>query len=313
MGKFKIACLGEVMLEVHEDPIDHARLDWHMGGDALVTAVYLSRLLKDRADVHFVTEIGDDEQSTQLIHDCRLAELQTDMIHQVPGAVTGRYTVESDELGRRYYFYWNAGSPFETLFQTAETADWISRLAHFDLIYFSGPTLAALTEEGREKLLDLAAAVRKNGGQVAFDGCNQDDLWPDPDQASNWVGRGYQGADIALPTYDDDAEYARLESGSVMLNRFLMMGCREVVIKRESEPYFLSCLGEQLVVDPGDEIRISQDLAVGGSFNAGYLAGRLLGMNGHKSTMLGHQVAGRVGENDQAILPTGGVSDLRPY
>lgn len=312
MGKIKIACLGEVMLEVLEDTTDHARLDWHLGGDALITAVYLSRLLKDRAEVHFVTEMGDDEQSSLLLGEWQSNHLYTDMVHQVSGAVTSRYTVDSDEVGRRYYYYWKSDSPFRSLFQTDSTESWLTKLASFDLIYFSGPTLAALSDEGRERLLDLAGKVRSNGGVVAFDGCFQEDMWSDPDQASDWVGRGYQEADIALPTYDDDAEYARLESGGVMLNRFLMMGCREVVIKREAEPYFLSCLGERFVVDPGDEIRINRDLSVGGSFNAGYLAGRLSGMNGEHATLLGHQVAGRVGQFEHAILPAGGVADLRP-
>ena len=312
MRTLQIACIGEAMLELAEDPEVPGHLDRHAGGDALFTALYLTRLLRRRARVHFVTLLGDDAPSRDIVADWRAAGLRTDMVARVPGAMTGRYSVETDEDGSRHYVYWRGDTPFHQLFQTGESRGWLERLRGFDLIYYSGATLAALPEECRETLLQLAADVRRGGGRVAFDGSFRPEFWDNADSAAVWGGRAYKRADIALPTYDDNSELAILESGGVMLNRFLLMGCREVVIKREAEPYFVACDGERHIIDTGYVPGMIKTPATGDSFNAGYLAARLAGWDGRKAALLGHEVADRVFEGGGALLPPGEIADLRP-
>ena len=60
-----VASIGECMIELREMP--DGRLTRGYGGDVLNTAVYLSRLLKKRAEVRFSSIIGDDPFSTEMI------------------------------------------------------------------------------------------------------------------------------------------------------------------------------------------------------------------------------------------------------
>ncbi|RED52219.1 sugar kinase [Aestuariispira insulae] len=312
MQTLTIACIGEAMLEISEDPKDPGHLDRHAAGDALFTALYLARLLKGQARVMFVTQVGDDTQTKTMIESWRQAGLDVSMVHQVPDGMTGRYAVETDEDGSRHCSFWPGSDPFRDFFRNETTLSWLDRLRRVDLLYFSGATLAALHQEGRETLMSLAARVRAADGKVAFDGSFRPGKWEHADIAADWVGQAYKRSDIALPTYDDDSELAILESGGVMLNRFLLMGCSEVVIKREAEPYFVACDGERHIVEAGYLPEMMQTPSTCDSFNAGYLAARLVGWGGRQAALLGHEVADRVNEGGGSFLAPGAISDLRP-
>ncbi len=102
----KIACIGEAMIELQEVASQPDRLCRAVGGDTLNTAIYLKRLLGAGADVHYVTQLGDDPYSDAMLADWRAEEINTSMIPQVKGALPGLYAIRADDTGEREFFYW---------------------------------------------------------------------------------------------------------------------------------------------------------------------------------------------------------------
>ena len=66
-NKLRILCFGEAMLEL--SAIDFKKKNSQIGiaGDTLNTAIYLKRLLGVRADVDYLTVLGQDHFSDQVI------------------------------------------------------------------------------------------------------------------------------------------------------------------------------------------------------------------------------------------------------
>src|SRR3546814_19070521 len=82
------------------------------GGDTLNTAVYLSRCLKQAQDlnpigdgaaveVHYVTALGDDPFSAEMLAAWRREGLQTGLVCRLPGRLPGLYIIRPDPAGER--------------------------------------------------------------------------------------------------------------------------------------------------------------------------------------------------------------------
>src|SRR3546814_16311558 len=84
----RIACIGECMIELSETAEGSSAgcMQRTFGGDTLNTAVYLSRCLKQAqdlnpigdgaaAEVHYVTALGDDPFSAEMLAAWRRAEI----------------------------------------------------------------------------------------------------------------------------------------------------------------------------------------------------------------------------------------------
>ena len=61
----KIACIGEVMIELSLQTTETAQIG--IAGDTYNTAVYLAHLLQGRAEVHYVTALGQDAFSDRIL------------------------------------------------------------------------------------------------------------------------------------------------------------------------------------------------------------------------------------------------------
>ena len=85
----KIAIIGECMIELSESTSGIQR---HFGGDTLNTAVYLARANR-HLDVHYVTALGTDGFSQQMLAHWQREGVQTDLVQTYPtpahGASTG--------------------------------------------------------------------------------------------------------------------------------------------------------------------------------------------------------------------------------
>ncbi|MDH5410896.1 MAG: sugar kinase, partial [Alphaproteobacteria bacterium] len=177
----RIACIGECMIELFEDAASGSgtmRRTW--GGDTLNSAVYLARELAGTdAKVHYVTVLGDDPYSTEMLAGWAAEGIDTDLTERLPGALPGLYMIRVDERGERDFLYWRDRAAARQLFITGEAERTLAELAGFDWLYFSGITLAILSIEGRAKLMTLCQAVRGRGGQVVFDSNFRPGLWPD--------------------------------------------------------------------------------------------------------------------------------------
>ena len=93
----RIACIGECMIELRHT--SDGALTIGYGGDTLNTAVYLARIGRGRLAVHYVTALGDDSYSTEMLAGWRDEAIDTSMVAQLLGRLPGLYIIRTDAGG----------------------------------------------------------------------------------------------------------------------------------------------------------------------------------------------------------------------
>ena len=283
----RIVCVGEGMLELTETA-DGCRLGY--GGDVLNTAIHLAR---SGCDAGLLTALGTDRFSDKLRTMWTDEGLRTDLLLTHPERHAGLYAVTVDAAGERSFTYWRSESAAREMFDLDGSAAATSAASGAAVLYYSLITLAILTPHGRAALLALAAGVRANGGRVAFDSNYRPRLWSSVAEARELCDAAIAGADIGLPTLEDEA--ALRGDGAVdadaVAARWQALGCTETVVKLGADgcrlPDGTRAL-PPLLMQPVDTS------GAGDAFNAGYLAARLSGRTTGEAAGIGQALAGRV-------------------
>src|SRR6516225_8357408 len=101
----KVACIGECMIELRQSVGD--QLSRGFGGDTLNTAVYLARL---GLMVDYVTALGDDPISDEMIAGWAAEGVGTGWVARLPGKLPGLYLIQTDAAGERRFYHWRESS-----------------------------------------------------------------------------------------------------------------------------------------------------------------------------------------------------------
>src|SRR5436305_13396867 len=100
----KVACIGECMVELKQ--AGSGLFSRFYGGDTLNTAVYLARL---GAGVDYITALGDDPLSDEMIAGWAAEGVGTTGVLRLRGKLPGLYMIETDANGERRFFHWRVG------------------------------------------------------------------------------------------------------------------------------------------------------------------------------------------------------------
>jgi 2-dehydro-3-deoxygluconokinase len=289
MKPVSFASVGECMIELSAGKGDL----WRMGfaGDTFNTAWYTRATLPRNRRVGYVTALGDDPLSTDMRKFFGKAAIETDRIREVPGRRPGLYAITLKKA-ERAFTYWRGESAARLL---ADDATWLAKaLSGVDVLYFSGITLAILAEPARKTLFAELERRRKQGARVAFDPNFRPALWPDKTVARAAMETGYRVADIALPTFSDEALLFGDRSVRETEKRLHDAGVGEFVIKLGDKPAVVFGDGVHGEVPPAKPRKIVDTTGAGDSFGGAYLAGRIVGLNPIDAARLGHLVAAEV-------------------
>jgi 2-dehydro-3-deoxygluconokinase len=273
------------------------------GGDTLNTAVYLARL---GIDASYVTALGYDALSEAMLAAWCAEGIRTDEVLRVPGRVPGLYLIERDERGERSFLYWRDRAPAREFFDRAADAA-LDRLSRFDWLYLSGISLSLYGEKGRARLRDLLTATRSNGGRIAFDGNYRARGWSDAQSARCAFSDILPLIDLALPTLQDEQVLFGDADASACLARLKAHGIKEIVIKRGPLGCLIDTDGLLLGVPPPKIVQPVDTTAAGDSFNAAYLAARILGAPPVDAARAGHRLAGAVIMSSGAVIARGAM------
>lgn len=297
-GKLKrIACIGEVMIELSREGADLARLG--VAGDTFNTAVYLKRAVPG-VDVAYVTALGDDAMSARIREALADEAISTELVETRAGVMPGLYMISVDDAGERSFSYWRSAAAARTLFSEPATVT-PSALDGFDLIYLSGISLAILPAQVRAAFWEWAAGYRARGGKVAFDSNYRPKLWDSRETAQSETMRAWAMADVALPSVDDEmALFGDADEASVVA-RLRAAGVTFGALKRG--PAGPLGLGSGTVIDTSPVTHVVDTTAAGDSFNAGFLAAHAQGQSQEACMRAGHDLAARVIGHRGAILP----------
>jgi 2-dehydro-3-deoxygluconokinase len=301
----RVAAIGECMIELGQR--DSATLSLAYGGDTLNTAVYLKRAAGDRLAVDYVTALGDDPWSEAMLASWREEGLGTDRVARLPGRLPGLYVIRVDERGERRFYYWRSAAAARELFRAPETLPILDLLPGYDLLYLSLITLSVLAEDARERLGAALDRARARGARVAFDTNYRPAGWPDRAAARAAAERLIAGADIVLPTADDD----RALFGDADLDATASRYARtEAAIKLGGDGCVVIETGRRRHVAVPERVVPIDTTAAGDAFNGGYLAARLLGHAPDSAALGAHRLASVVIQHRGAIIPRVATPEL---
>ncbi|MBL4674554.1 MAG: sugar kinase [Arenicella sp.] len=298
MKSLRIAAIGECMVEFSAQSGSDYRLGF--AGDTFNTAVYLARLLGDFHRISYVTCLGDDALSTQMLEHFRSHQLDTTCVFIESGSAPGAYLINNDAQGERSFTYWRQNSAATKLMAANRFDVLREHLAQFDLIYLSGISLAILAPADQEKLIGLLKVLNL---PIAFDPNYRPQLWQDVSRAQRLCEQVSEISQYLLTTFDDDKLMWQSHSPQQALVTWQDKTRGEIIIKNGEHPALLYKDDVSEEISPGEIIQPIDTTGAGDSFNAAYLAARLTGSNMQQAAALAHGLAGKVIGHRGAILP----------
>lgn len=309
----RLAFIGECMIELRDTGGTGGAMHRTFGGDTLNSAVYAARCLQgEEAAVEYVTMLGDDPFSSEMLTAWRAEGVGTALVTRQAGALPGLYAIRTDATGERSFHYWRSESPARELLADANAAALSACLAEFDLLYVSGITLAILRAAGRDRLFETLAQARARGAIIAFDSNYRPRLWPDEDTAQAEITRGAAAATLILSSFDDERILFGDTSPEESARRLHALGAPEIIIKNGAGTCLVSLMGDGLGDAKAGEWRVTppaiarpvDTTAAGDSFNAAYLAARLMGAAAQAAAARGAALAAQVIQHPGAIVNT---------
>lgn len=276
-------------------------------GDTFNTVWHMAQWLGPRAEVGLVSRLGRDSLSDAFLAEMARDGMVLSGLSRDDRRGMGLYLIELDGVERQFH-YWRDSSAARGLADDA--AALAAALQGVGLVHLSGITLAILPPAGREALFAVLADYRAAGGCVAFDPNIRMRLWPSVAEMQAVVLRMLGLCDIALPSLDDERAHFGDDDAGAVVARMAAAGVAEVVVKDGAGPVWLWAGGAGRSFDTPAVAELRDTTGAGDAFNAGYLAGRVLGLAGDDCVRAGQRLAGVVLGHPGARAPRAAVAGL---
>ena len=265
--------IGECMMELSGDGNAYARA---FAGDTYNCAVYAKRRHED-LDVQILTAIGSDPVSKAMVAQWDRDHIGHSLVMTSESAHPGIYAISTDDDGERSFTYWRKDSAATELMSLMRE-DTCRGIAQFNWIFFSGITLAILSDEDKAAFMALIAALKEQGKTIAFDPNYRAVLWRNTDHATHWLTEAYQLTDVALPGLADHIEVFGHQSSEDVRAFLQDLQVGEIVLKADAAGIYGYLRDQQPVhlataADPNPK----DTTGAGDSFAGTYLAERLMG------------------------------------
>jgi 2-dehydro-3-deoxygluconokinase len=294
----RVISIGECMVELARG--DDGRFTLACGGDTFNTAVYLARA---GVGVDFATRLGDDPYSAGILDLARSENVGTALISVAKGRMPGLYMIETTG-GERTFWYWRDRAPARELFDHPQAQAAIAAMRTAAAVYLSGVTLSLYGPGALDRFAVALMEARGAGTRIVMDSNYRPRGWGgDAARAREVFRRFWSLADIALPTFDDEAALWGDAEPAATVERLAALGVPEIVVKRGAEGALVAA-GGVVAPAPCPAIVAPVDTtAAGDSFNAGYLAARIAGAAPRDAALTGHRLAQIVIQHRGAIVP----------
>lgn len=297
------------MIEIRGEPASGFTQTY--GGDTLNAAVYLSRLNPDsRIVADYVTAIGADSFSDAMRQFWREESVGDQHVRVIEDALPGLYFIQTDSHGERQFLYWRGQAAARRMFDGPHADALLNALAGYDYLYLSGVSLAILTANGRERLMQALRAARESGTRIVFDNNYRPHLWPDAQAARQAYGAILRLTDLALITWEDDAALFGYADVETLFQAYANFGVAEVALKRGVASCLIQCASGRFEVPAEQVQQVVDTTAAGDSFSAAYLSCRLQGGDPQLAASWGHRLAAEVVQHRGALIPGAAMPSL---
>jgi 2-dehydro-3-deoxygluconokinase len=264
----RFVAIGEAMVEMAPSGAD-GNFKMGFAGDTLNTAWYMRRALPQAWQVDYLTALGTDGVSDNMVGFLKEAGIGTDHIARLSGRTVGLYLIELKD-GERSFAYWRGQSAARLL--AADAARLQAGLTGAGVILLTGITLAILESADRETLYAALANARAMGAQVVFDPNLRPKLWPDAETMCRVIMEAAALSDIVLPSHEDEATFFGDADLQATARRYADAGAGLVIVKNGGADMVTLHNGTFALHAPEVVTTIIDTTAAGDSFNAGFLA-----------------------------------------
>jgi 2-dehydro-3-deoxygluconokinase len=307
IGRRSVRAIGEAMVEMA--PVRDGLYRRGFAGDTFNTVWHMAQWLGRRAEVGMVTRLGTDRISDDFLAQMVADGMVADGISRDTERGMGLYLIHLDGVERSFH-YWRDTSAARRLADDPGVLAEAVRGA--GLVHLSGITLAILPDAARAALLSVLAGYRAAGGVVSFDPNIRMRLWSSAEEMRRVVGRMLALTDIALPSLDDERTHFGDRDAGAVVARMAAAGVGEVVVKDGAGAVTIFAGGGMSQVETPPVAGIRDTTGAGDAFNAGYLAGRVLGLEAAMCVQAGQRLAGLVLQYPGARAPGDAVATLGP-
>ena len=299
--KKRVVLIGECLIELSGTPF--GPLHQTFGGDSLNTALYLARLMRHTIDVKYITVVGTDALSDELVRRWQNEGIDTALTLRDPGRLPGLYLIQVDAAGERTFLYWRRESAARFLLQHPGYRHVATELATADLIYLSGISLAILPDQDRSRLLDQLQRSAAGGTGIVFDTNYRPALWSSADSAHAALSMIFPMTRLLFATYDDEQRLWGDRSPEATLARLHAANAACVVIKLGAAGCLFSDGANVTKIAASPVAMVTDTTAAGDAFNAGFLAAWLEDYSPEDCCRAANALAGAVIQHRGAIIP----------
>ncbi|MBU1316380.1 MAG: sugar kinase [Alphaproteobacteria bacterium] len=293
----RLLSIGECMVELSQ--AGEGLLRPGFAGDTFNTAWYARACLPADWNVDYLTALGDDPMSSEMLTFMENAGIGTDAIRRIPGKTPGLYLITLRN-GERTFSYWRDTAAARRL---ADDADHLRRqIESADIVYFSGITLGILTPEANDTLLSELRRAKAAGKRVAFDPNVRPRLWADRDTMLKTISDGARAATLVLPSFDDETTHFGDRTVNDTIDRYHGLGVEGVVVKNGEHGATLSFGGATSYVPAVQAPEVVDTTSAGDSFNGGFLSRLVRGAAPEDAAEYGAAVASIVIRHHGALI-----------
>jgi len=253
-----------------------------MGGTESNVAIALARL---GIQVGWFSRLGDDELGRFIVHNVRGEGVDTSRVMVDPTAPTGLYLKEISAVGDTTVYYYRKGSAASQM--RPEDLD-VAYIADARWLHVTGIT-PALSENAHETVARAIELARAAGREVSFDPNMRLKLWT-VEQARAVMFPLIQRSTILLGGMEELSLLLQVDTPDAAADWALEQGCTLAVIKLGADGALVATATERRTVPPFTIPRVVDTVGAGDGFDAGFIAGRLLGRNPWQAAELGNVV-----------------------
>ncbi|HTO33817.1 MAG TPA: sugar kinase [Pararhizobium sp.] len=264
----RLLSIGECMVELMQAEGDLLRKGY--AGDTFNTAYYARIFLPQDWSVDYLTAVGNDTVSDDMLAFIESTGVGTSHIRRVEGRSPGLYMIHLKD-GERSFSYWRSVSAAKTL---ADDADHLrAAIEASGIIVFSGITLAILAPPAIETLLSELRRAKAAGKTVVFDPNIRPRLWDDKATMRDTITAGARAASLVMPSFDDEATHFGDADVAATISRYRSLGVDNVVVKDGAAGVTLA-FGNAApeFVESAKVDRIVDTTSAGDSFNGAFIA-----------------------------------------
>jgi len=300
-----IIVMGECMVEFGRASgrADEANLyKKSFAGDVFNTGIYIKRCVKEQANVKFLTAVGNDENSHEMLAMMERESLDTSLVYQSSTAQMGLYLINVDSEGERSFNYWRETSAAKQVVKFISDDINNPALSQVNSFFFSGISIAILSEGDRQKLWRFILKLKASGTTIVFDPNYRPTLWTSMNETRAAYAAAFELADIALPGVDDHMVLYNAKSAEDVAEFLEKFSISEIIIKNGEQGMLLSIDGVRHQVNVEPIKHVVDTTSAGDAFNGSYLSARLLGKSPEQAALFASKVSGCVIQHKGAIV-----------